>query len=119
MRIDGNQKNPNRELTDFYPTDDRWTMALLRRVSLRGELWECAAGDDRMAGAGVCRLQGQIQRHPHRHRLPERVRAVGRLDHHQSTVQATEPVHRHGPAIGNRAGGDIASHPSPRRTGQV
>ena len=33
----------------MYPTDERWTEALLRRVKFRGEIWECAAGEGDMA----------------------------------------------------------------------
>jgi hypothetical protein len=48
MRIAGNQTNPNRHPTDLYPTDERWTEALLREVALRGPIWECAAGEGQM-----------------------------------------------------------------------
>lgn len=43
-RIAGNQQ-ADRHPKDDYPTDPRWTRALLRNVKLRGTIWEPAAGD--------------------------------------------------------------------------
>lgn len=47
-RIAGNQA-ADRHPADDYPTDDRWTRILLDNVALRGEVWEPAAGEGRMA----------------------------------------------------------------------
>lgn len=47
-QIGGNKVNPDRHPTDLYPTDSRWTEALLDRVLLRGSVWECAAGNGDM-----------------------------------------------------------------------
>jgi hypothetical protein len=46
-RIAGNQ-TADRHPADDYPTDSRWTRALLDNVKLRGEIWEPAAGSGAM-----------------------------------------------------------------------
>lgn len=43
-QIRGNAVNPDRVAFDFYPTDSRWTQALLEVVTLGDMVWECAAG---------------------------------------------------------------------------
>lgn len=37
--------NGVREENDFYPTPDRATLELLKRIDLKGLVWECACGD--------------------------------------------------------------------------
>lgn len=51
-RIAGNgTSKEGRHPTDNYPTDPRWTRALLGHVELRGSVWEPAAGDGAMVRA--------------------------------------------------------------------
>ena len=44
MSVGGHQYNPDRSLYDDYPTDPLWTHALCDHVTLRGKVWEPAAG---------------------------------------------------------------------------
>jgi hypothetical protein len=37
--------NGDREINDFYPTPDRATIELLKRININGIVWECACGD--------------------------------------------------------------------------
>lgn len=48
-RIAGNQTDTPRDGVDWYPTDPRWTQALIDNVKLPGSVWEPAAGDGAMA----------------------------------------------------------------------
>lgn len=56
--IAGHQRNANRDPTDFYPTDPRWTQVLLRNVTLPLEITEPCAGDGSMSR--VLELNGHV-----------------------------------------------------------
>ena len=47
--VAGNRPNPDRRPRDDYPTDPAWTRVLLLNQPLVGPVWECAAGEGRMA----------------------------------------------------------------------